>query len=144
MAQLHQVCILDAIVVEVPQDRRGTKAEGAKKQLGGEICLTYFQHDSIATLMRELAYQLLYHVPANSLLLQVRMDSEVEDMQVILVEFIDHEPDDLLVVLGHHADTVSLTQATNEIFFGPGELETAALDFQDVRHIPPDHPANMV
>ena len=49
-----------------------------------------------------------------------RVDREVEDVQLGLVQFVDHEADDPLVVLGDHADAVPLTQAAEEIFLGPG------------------------
>ena len=34
-------------------------------------------------------------------------------------------------MFGHHADTVALVQAANEIILGPGEFEALALDVQD-------------
>ena len=52
------------------------------------------------------------------------MDGEVQDVQLVLVELIDHEADDFFAVLGHHADAVALTQAAKEVFFVPGVFET--------------------
>ena len=73
----------------------------------------------------------------------VRGDGEVEDVQLGLVQLVDHEADDPLAVLGHHADAVPLPQAAEEVFLGPGELEALLLGPQDLRHVPADHPADV-
>ena len=54
------------------------------------------------------------------------VDGEVEDVQLVLVQLVDHEADDLLAVLGDHADAVALAEAAEEIFLGPGVLEAVA------------------
>jgi hypothetical protein len=48
-----------------------------------------------------------------------------------------------MVVFGDHADAISLSQAAEEIFFGPSELEALAFDVQDFGHIAPNQPTNL-
>src|SRR5262245_32889651 len=71
------------------------------------------------------------------------MDRKVEDVQLGLVQFVDHEPDDLFALLGDHADAVALAEAAEEIFLGPRVLEALLLGVQDFGHVAPDHPADM-
>src|SRR5206468_12853334 len=52
-----------------------------------------------------------------------RGDREVEDVQPVLVQLVDHEADDPVVVFGHHADAVPLAEAAEEVVLGPGVLE---------------------
>jgi hypothetical protein len=59
------------------------------------------------------------------------------------VQLVDHKTDDPLGMLGHHADAISLPQATNEFLLEPGELERGPFDVQHLRHVAPDHPADM-
>src|SRR5207248_9923962 len=54
---------------------------------------------------------------------------------------VDHEADDLLALLGDHADAVPLAEAAKEVLFGPGVLEALLLGLQDLGHVPADHPA---
>ena len=70
-------------------------------------------------------------------------DGEIQQVQSRLVQLIDHEADDAVVVLGHHADAVALPQAANEVLFAPGELESLVFDFQNFGHVATNHPANM-
>src|SRR5205823_2643908 len=72
-----------------------------------------------------------------------RMHGEVEDVQLGLVQLVDHEADDLFTLLGHHADAVALAQAAKEVFFGPGELEAFLLGLEDFGHVTPDHPPDV-
>src|SRR5262249_26764481 len=72
-----------------------------------------------------------------------RVDGEVEDVQLGLVQLVDHEADHLLALLGHHADAVALAQAAQEVFLGPRVLEAILLGLQDFRHVPADHPADV-
>src|SRR5262249_41245538 len=53
------------------------------------------------------------------------------------------EADDLLAMLGDHADAVALAQAAEEVFLGPGELEALLLGLEDFGHVPPNHPADV-
>src|SRR5438132_10355334 len=71
------------------------------------------------------------------------MNGEVEDVQLRLVQLVDHEADDLLALLGHHADTVALAQAAQEVLLGPGELEALLFGVQDLRHVAANHPADV-
>jgi hypothetical protein len=59
------------------------------------------------------------------------------------VQFIDHEADDLVVMVGYHADAIASPQATDELVFRPGKLEALAFYFENFSHIAPDHPADV-
>jgi hypothetical protein len=59
------------------------------------------------------------------------------------MQFINHESNYSLGPLRHHADTVSLSQASDEFIFRPRKLETLVLDPQHGRHVSPDHPTNV-
>src|SRR5690606_7668518 len=72
-----------------------------------------------------------------------RSDGEIENSQRLFVQLVDHEAHNLVVVLGHHANAVSLPQAGKEILFAPGELEAGLLDFEHLGHIPPNEPADL-
>src|SRR5262249_61781222 len=71
------------------------------------------------------------------------VDREVEDVQLGLVQLVDHEADHLLALLGHHADAVALPQAAEEVLFRPGILEALLLGLQDFGHVAADHPADV-
>jgi hypothetical protein len=64
-------------------------------------------------------------------------------MQSRLVQFVDHEADDLLFEFRDHADAIPLTEAANEIFLRPRELETLAFDVQHLGHIASNHPPDV-
>jgi len=51
------------------------------------------------------------------------MRGEVEDVELVLVQLVDHEPDDLLADLGDHADAVPLAEHAEELLLAPGEIE---------------------
>ena len=57
----------------------------------------------------------------------VAVDGKVENVQTVLVQFVNHEAHDFTIAFGNHADAVSLSQAANEVVFGPRELETISL-----------------
>jgi hypothetical protein len=59
------------------------------------------------------------------------------------VQFVNHEPHNVVIAFGHHADAVPLTQTTNEILFRPRKLEAPIFDLENLGHVPPDHPADM-
>src|SRR5262249_1568246 len=71
------------------------------------------------------------------------VDGKVEDVQLGLVQLVDHEADDLLALLGDHADAVALAQAAEEVLLGPGELEALLLGLEHLGHVPADHPADV-
>ena len=73
----------------------------------------------------------------------IRMDGEVQNVQSVFVEFVDHEPDNAIIDFGDHADAIALPQTTDEVVLVPGELETTVFDSQDRRHVAADHPSNM-
>src|SRR5207249_6731685 len=71
------------------------------------------------------------------------MHGEIQNVQLRLVQFVDHEADDLLALLGDHADAVALAEAAEEVFLGPGELEALLLGLEDLGHVAADHPADV-
>src|SRR5947208_16939361 len=71
------------------------------------------------------------------------MHREIEDVQLRLVQLVDHEADDFFAMLSDHADAVSLAQAAQEILFRPCEFKTLLFGLQDLRHIAANHPANV-
>src|SRR5438552_1780946 len=73
----------------------------------------------------------------------VRVDGEVEDVQLVLVQLIDHEADDLFALLSDHADAVALAQTAEEVLLGPGVVEAGLLGLQDLGHVAANHPANV-
>src|SRR5579883_3176879 len=91
----------------------------------------------------QLANELGDHLRADAKTAEAGIDGEIEDVQLVLVQLVNHEADHLFTLLGHHADAVALTQAAQEIFFGPGILKALLLRLQDLRHVPADHPADM-
>ena len=71
------------------------------------------------------------------------MHGEVEDVQLGLVQLVDHEADDALALLGDHADAVALAKAAEEVLLGPGVLEALLFGLQHFRHVPAYHPADV-
>ena len=83
------------------------------------------------------------HLAADAAAAEARVDGEVQDVQPVLVQLIDHEADDPLAGLGDHADAVALAEAAEEVLLVPGELEALLFDRQDLGHVAADHPADM-
>jgi len=71
------------------------------------------------------------------------MHGEIENVQLGLVQLVDHEADDFLALLGDHADAVALAQAAEEVLFGPGEFEALRFGLQDFGHVAANYPADM-
>src|SRR6185437_7920749 len=71
------------------------------------------------------------------------MDGEVQELQLLLVQLIDHETDDLVSLLGDHADAVALSQDLEKILFSPAVREAISFDLEDLFHIASDHPADV-
>jgi hypothetical protein len=71
------------------------------------------------------------------------MDREVKDVQLGLMQFVNHEADDFLAVLGHHANAIALAQTAQEILLGPGVFETLLFRLEDFGHVAANHPADM-
>src|SRR4051812_50037683 len=91
----------------------------------------------------QLANELGHHLAADVRTPTGGVDGEVEDVQLRLVQLVDHESDDALALLGDHADAVALPQAAEEVFFRPGVLEALLFGLQYLRHVPPYHPADV-
>ncbi len=71
------------------------------------------------------------------------MYREIENVQLVLVQFVNHEADDLLAMLRDHADAIALPQAAQEIFLGPGEFKALLFGLKYLGHVAANHPANM-
>ena len=90
-----------------------------------------------------LLTSLLDHLAADALAAELGMGGEVEHLDLVAVQLVDHESDDPLAELGDHADAVPLPEHAEELLLAPGELETRMLDGQNLGHVAPDHPANV-
>jgi len=71
------------------------------------------------------------------------MHGEIENVQLGPVQLINHEADDFIALLGHHAYAVALAQATEKVFFSPGEFEALRFGLQDFGHVAANYPADM-
>ena len=71
------------------------------------------------------------------------MNGKVENVQAVFVEFINHEPNHLVIFFSDHPNAIALSQAPNEVFFIPRKFETSVLNAENRRHVASDHPANM-
>ncbi len=73
----------------------------------------------------------------------VAVDGKVKNVQSVLVQFVDHETDNLVIAFGDHADAIALPETADEIILGPRELETITFDAEHVGHIATNHPADV-
>src|SRR4029453_562310 len=80
---------------------------------------------------------------ANAAAAEPLVDGEIENVQAVLMQLIDHEADDPLAGFGHHADAVALAKAAEKIVLVPGKLKTLLLDRQHFGHVAANHPANV-
>jgi hypothetical protein len=142
-AELHQEGVLAAVFVVTPQHFDGPKGHVPEEQLRRQIGFADCQGDFGSPMARKLADQLADHLPANPQAAIPGMDREVQYVQLGFVELVDHEANNLIVELGHHANAISLAEAAQKILFGPGEVETGTFGLKDFGHVSPDHPANV-
>ena len=105
-------------------DLDGAEALDAEEELGGEVGLADVQGDPGAAVARELADELGDHLAADALAAELGMDGEVEDVELVLVQLVDHEADDPLAVLGDHADAVALAEDAEEFLLAPGDTRS--------------------
>src|SRR5262249_6109593 len=96
-----------------------------------------------AAVAGQLADQLLHHLATDAQPADGRGDGEVQDVQLVLVQLVDHEADHLLLVLGDHADTVALAQAAEEVLLGPRVVKAPLFGLEHFRHVPADHPPDV-
>lgn len=141
--ELHQVSVFDCVIVKITKHGNGSETNGLKEQLSLEVGLSDLQHDPVATLQRKLAQELVHHRLPNPCATVIGVHGEIQDVQTVLVQFIDHESDNFVIFLGDHSNAIALTKTTDEIFFGPGKFKAGVLDAEYRRHITADHPANM-
>jgi hypothetical protein len=59
------------------------------------------------------------------------------------LELIDHESYDLLGAFGNHADAVALSQAVDELIFGPWIFEACRFDIEHCLEISTNQPPDM-
>src|SRR5204863_2096514 len=112
-----------AVLVITAQHAHGLEVLFAEKQLGGQVRLANLEGDPRPPMARKLADQLLDHLRSDACTSAGWVDSEVENVQLGLVQFVNHEADDLFRLLGYHADAIALAQAAEKILLGPGEFE---------------------
>src|SRR5262245_1840929 len=139
----HHVGVFARVLIVLPHHLHGTEADDPKEELSLKITFTDKQGNAIATLGGELSDKLGDHLPAHPLAANLGVGREVKDVNPVSVQLVDHESDDPLAELSHHADTVPLAQDTEEFLLAPGELEAGVLDGQDFGHVAPDHPADV-
>src|SRR5580700_5241041 len=142
-AVLHHVGVFVGVVVMAAQDAHRAKTLVAEEELCVEVRLADFDHDLATALLREFVDQPADHLSADALAAHVRDRGKVEHAQLRLVQLVDHEADDAVIVLGHHADAVALPQTAQEVFLGPRVIEGGALDGEHIVHIAPDEPADL-
>ena len=59
------------------------------------------------------------------------------------MQFVDHEGDDRVAGLGHHADAVALPQAAGEVFVRPRKLKSFLFDVEHFPHVTSNHPTDV-
>lgn len=139
----HDVGVFVRVVVVIVKHRDGTEPERTEEFLGVEVGLADFKEDAVATAGREFFDQFFEHLCPDLAASDVGCDREIEDVDVFLVEFVDHEPDDTVSMLGDHADTISLSKTEDEIVFVPRKPETDVFDIEHFLHVPTNHPPDM-
>ncbi len=107
---MHQESVFAAVFVVAAHHARGSKSLNAEEELSGEIRFAHGQGDPRATVARELANQLRGHLGADAETPISRQHGKVHDVQLGLVQLINHEADHFLSLFGHHADAVPLPQ----------------------------------
>ena len=115
----------------------------AEEQLAVQVPLTAFEHDLVATLLRELVDETQNHLLTDSVATDFGGDGKVQNLQPRLVQFVDHEADDLVIVLRDHPNAVPLAEAAEEVFIRPGKLKAGRFDAKDFLHIAANQPANL-
>ncbi len=84
----------------------------------------------------QLGLEPVDHLRADPFPAERRIDSEVQQTQVMLSQLVHKKTDNLVSDLGRHTDTVPLANGTEEIFLGPWIV--VATDF-DGQNPPPCH-----
>src|SRR5271157_4370350 len=140
---VHAVGILARIQVMLADDLGRAEADNPEEELGRQVGLAHEEGDTVPPLGGEFSGQLADHLAAHAVASQLRVGGEVEDVDLVAVQLVDHEPDDSITELGNHADAVPLTEDPEELLLAPGILETRMLDGQDLGHVAANHPANM-
>ena len=139
----HAVGILSRILVMLADDLGRAEADDPEEELGRQVGLANEEGDAVPSLGGELARQLADHLAAHAVASQLRVRREIEDVDLVAMKLVDHEPDDSLTQFGNHPDAVPLTEDPEEFLLAPGILETRMLDGQDLGHVAANHPANM-
>src|SRR5207244_4634393 len=132
-----------AILVRGAQHPNRPERLGPEKELRVQIGFADFQRNPRPPVARQLGNQFGDHLGAHPRAPATRMHREIEDVQLRLVQLVNHEADYFFALLGDHADAVALPQTAEEVLLGPGEFETGLFGLQNLRHIAADHPANM-
>ena len=139
----HEESVLAGVLVEGPEHTDGLEFLLAEEQLGSQVRFADLQSDAVAVMAGNLADELGRHLGAHVEAAPSGMDHEIEDVEFVLVQLVDHEADDFFAVLGHHADAIALSEAAEEIFLILGIFEAKLFGLQDFGHIAPNYPANV-
>jgi hypothetical protein len=72
-----------------------------------------------------------------------RINDEIQKLEPISMQLVNHETNNALALLGDHPNAVALAQNAQEFFLGPREVVARLLDTQHLGHVAPDHPADV-
>ncbi len=142
-AVLKQIRIFWCILIRFSQYRNCPKATFTEKKLCWKICFTNLNQNTRAPLCRQLVGQLAHHLRTNTLSAHLWRRCKIEHLNLSSTQLINHEPNNLVIVLGYHANTVSLAKTINKIVFQPRKLGACCFYGQNFGHIMADHPPNM-
>src|SRR5262249_39679479 len=108
-----------------------------------QIRLADIQGNPIPPLGGELADELEDHLTAHSVPSELGMSGEIQDVDLVPMQLVDHEADDALAVLSDHADAIPLSQDAKELFLAPRIFKACVFDREDLGHVATDHPPNV-
>jgi hypothetical protein len=114
-----------------------------EKQLSCQVSFTNGERDSLTAMRCHLEDEFFHHQATEAASAHGGVNSEIQQMQTRSVQLVDHEPVDAVILLDHHADAISLTEASEEVVLCPGKLETGPLGSHDLGHVPTNHPPNV-
>ncbi len=126
-AVLHEEGVLAAVLVEGAQHAHRPELLGSEEQLPPGSSPAHLQGDAGAAVAGLLADELGDHLGPDAAAAHAGVDREIQDVQFVLVQLVDHEPDHFFALLGHHADAVALAQATQKVLLRPGKVEAFGL-----------------
>jgi hypothetical protein len=105
--EVHPIGILNGVLVKIAQQRNGAESQVLKEHLGGEIGLANLQDDPSPPPIGQFGNQFLNHLRSHFATAKLWSDREIEHVELVLVQLVNHETGDAFVLLSHHADTIS-------------------------------------